>query len=67
MEARVLQQTLELPHLPNCDERPAIFVNKKNDKEEEKEKYFGDYLTKYPGPAGTLIDRKAMAMEFWVR
>ena len=37
---------------------PEIFVNGKTINESEKEKYLGDYLTKYANPIATIGDRK---------
>ena len=39
----------------NC---PQIFVNGKPINESEKEKYLGDYLTKYANPKATIQDRQ---------
>jgi exonuclease III len=41
-----------------CDKCPEIEVNGSSIKETEKEKYLGDYLTKYATPQATIQDRK---------
>ena len=41
-----------------CDQCAKICVNEKPIKESQKEKYLGDYLTKYANPLETLQDRK---------
>ena len=41
-----------------CINCPEIFVNKKPIKYSEKEKYLGDYLTKFANPMATMGDRR---------
>ena len=41
-----------------CDQCAQIYVNGSHIKESEKEKYLGDYLTRFPNPQATMQDRK---------
>ena len=42
----------------NCDQCAQIYVNGSHIKESEKEKYLGDYLTRFANPQATMQDRK---------
>jgi hypothetical protein len=41
-----------------CDKCPTISVNNIEIKESQKEKYLGDFITKYANPKATIQDRK---------
>ena len=41
-----------------CNSCPQVMVNEKPVKDSEKEKYLGDYLTKFANPLATMEDRR---------
>ena len=54
-EKKCARLHIGVKHVENC---PAIFVNGKPINESKKEKYLGDYLTKYANPKATIMDRQ---------